>query len=762
MPETGKPLDRVEAKLKVTGKATYAAEFNQPGQVYAFPVRATIGKGAVKMFDTKAAERSSGVIAIITTANAPRLKELNPGELRKNGGMLGEQLVPLQDNKVNYYGQYIGLVIAQTYEQARTAAELVKVSYTKETPAIDLDKELPNGYKPQKMQGEEAQLNEGQAAPIIAAAQYKIEETYTTSTENHHPMEPHATIAIWDGADKLKLYDATQGVMGVRGTVAYFFDLKMENVQVLSPYLGGGFGTKGSQWGHILLAVMGAKVAGKPVKLVITRQMMQTNTGRRAATEQKMGLATDKDGKLTALLHHTDSYTNLSEFFEPSGKQSTVLYSAPVREVTYKIAKLNIGTPTFMRAPGEASGTFALESAMDEMAYKMNIDPVEFRKLNHTSVDPVKKLPFSSDYLLECYDMGAAKFGWNSRKMQPRQNRNGKYLVGYGMATATYPANRSSASARVQLMPDGVVHVETASSDLGTGTYTIITQTTADALGVPLQNVKVRIGDSNLPPAPVSGGSQSNASVNPAVFAACEQVKNDLVQLAIADSKSPLFGKKAEDITIANAALFLKENNATTDSYTSLMNRNNKVMMEACAAVTPASSSGMSSGASPCSNATFDADVNGDKKKYAFHSFGAQFAEVWVDEDLGTIRVKRFVSVIDAGKISNEKTARSQVMGGVIYGLGAALMEETAYDLRYANPVARGLGDYHLPVHLDAPPVEVYFIGKPDLHISPLGARGIGEIGITGVSAAVANAVFNATGKRLRHLPFTPDKLIMA
>ena len=759
--ETGKPLSRIDGRLKVTGAAKYAAEFNQNQMVYAFPVRSTIGKGTITKIDAGAAKSAGGVLTVITHENAMRLKELkNPYELLMVGGLLGENLVPLQDNKVHYFGQYIALVVAETYEQARAAAELVKVTYAKEPIAIEIEKELLKGFKPQQMFGEKVQINEGKAASVINAAPVKIEHTYTTSNENHHPMEPHATLAVWEADNKLLLYDATQGVKGVQGVAAFFFGLEAENVKVLSPFVGGGFGCKGGQWANILLTAMAAKEVKRPVKFALTRQMMVTNVGRRGETIQKVALASDRKGKLMAMRHHNETYTNLADFFEPSGKQTNVLYASPMREVTYKVAKLNIGTPTFMRAPGETPGTFALESAMDELAHELKIDPLQLRVLNHTSANIEEKLPFSEESLLECYRIGAEKIGWSNRKMQPRMNHVGKYLVGTGMATATYPAGRSSASARIQISADGSVKVLSATQDIGTGTYTIMAQTAADALGVPVGRISVEIGDSTLPSAPVSGGSQTASSVNPAVLAAAETLRKDLMALALADGKSKINGRQVGEVDFAEAKFFIKGDDSKFDSYAEIMKRNNKTMMEACATAMPASGGGLGGSDAPCRTAPFAKEENSDNKKYSFHSFGAQFAEVWVDEDLGTIRVKRFVSVQDVGRIMNEKTARSQIIGGVIYGLGQALMEETAYDKRWANPVTRHLGDYHVPVQLDVPVIDVHFIGKPDLHISPIGARGIGEIGITGVAAAVANAVFNATGKRLRDLPLTPDKLI--
>jgi xanthine dehydrogenase YagR molybdenum-binding subunit len=758
----GKPIDRKDGRLKVTGGAKYAAEFGVNNIAYAFPVRSKVGNATITAIDASEAQKAGGVLTIITHENAARLKTLaNPMELMKVGGLLGEMIMPLQDNKVSYFGQYIGLVVAETYEQARAAAELVKVTYAKLPIAIDLKKEMSKAEKPKTSGfGEPIQLNAGKAGRVIAASPVKIEHSYSTRTENHHPMEPHATIAVWNGADKLLLYDATQGVKGVQGVVSYFFDLQPDNVQVMCPYVGGGFGCKGGQWAHILLTAMAAKAVSRPVKFVLTRQMMVTNVGRRPETMQKVALAAESNGKLTAIRHENNSYKSFSDYFEESGKQTKVLYAAPMREITYNITKLNVNAPTFMRAPGETPGTFALESAMDELAFELKIDPVQLRILNHTSTDPGSKLPFSLENIKECYQIGMQKFGWASRQAQPRMKRVGKYLVGHGMATATYPAIRSTASAKVQLFANGAVKVFSATQDLGTGTYTIMAQTIADALGVAVEKVSVEIGDSSLPPAPVSGGSTTAASITAAVLTAGEMLKNDLMKMATADGKSKISGRRSEEIEFANARFFVKDDTSKGDDYTDILKRNNKVMVEACATSVPQNGGGLGGNYAPCATEKFAAEEDADAKKYSFHSFGAQFAEVMVDEDLGIIRVSRFTSVQDVGRILNEKTARSQIIGGVIYGLGQTLMEETLYDKRWANPIQRHLGDYHVPVQLDVPAIDVYFIGKPDPHISPIGARGIGEIGITGVAAAVANAVFNATGKRIRDLPLTPDKLL--
>ncbi|TCC98128.1 xanthine dehydrogenase family protein molybdopterin-binding subunit [Pedobacter frigidisoli] len=749
----GKPLDRVDGHLKVTGIATFVAEFNQPNMAYAFPVRSTIAKGSITGFDLILAEKSGGVISILTHENAPRLQPFDPLEIKKTGGFLAENLIPLQDNKVHYFGQFIAVVLAETFEEARHAATLVKVSYAKEKADADLNEAL---LKSSVREG--AQLNKGQASAIIETSNLKIEQTYTTPAQNHHPMEPHAAIAIWDGADKLTLYDSTQVIVGMRNITAYFFKLKPEDVRILCPYLGGGFGGK-SPAAHNILAAMAGKKINRPVKLVITRQMMQTNVGRRSPTIQKVALACDLQGKLTVIRHQNSSYSNLTDFSEPVGIQTQVLYNAPVREITHQIAKLDMNAPTYMRAPGHAVGSFALESAIDEMAYELRMDPVQFRILNHASTDPVKKINFSSNHLLECFQIGVEKFGWASRKIQPRQTRNGQWLVGYGMATSVHHGVRRPATVRIQLSNDGMATVMTASQELGTGTYTILTQTAADALGIAVGKIKVLVGDSDLPPAPFAAGSSTTASVNPAVLAAGELLRCELMRIAIADPKSKLNGRNTKDISFADSKLYLSSDISISDSYKDIMRRNNRETMQASATATPG---GAASGATvaPC-GPSMDQDQNYDTHKYSFHSFGAHFVEVWVDEDLGTIRVKRVTTVQDIGRVMNEKTARSQVIGGVIFGIGAALMEETVFDNRWASPVTRTLADYHVPVNLDVPPIDVHFIGKPDPHISSIGSKGVGEVGIVGVSAAIANAVFNATGKRLRNLPFTPDKLFV-
>ena len=639
MSETGKPISRIDGHLKVSGKATYAAEFSQPNMAYAFPVRATIASGAITSIDEAAAKKEPGVLSILTFKNAIKLKPLNPqAQAQAGAAFLGEYLPPLQDNKVHYMGQFIAVVVAESYEQARAAAYKLKVNYSVEKAATDLQTELPNSTKPQKFMGEDAQVNAGKAtAPLVASAQ-KIEHTYTTPAEHHHPMEPHATIAIWEGDDKLTLYDATQGVGMTSGIAAYFLGLQPDNVHVIAPFVGGGFGSKGL-WLHTLLVAMAAKSAGRPVKLALTRQMMQTNVGHRAATIQKIALGTDAGGKLNVIRHQNSSYNNLTQFFEPSGIQTLTLYEAPVREITYDITKLNRGTPTFMRAPGEAPGTFALESAIDEMAYQLKIDPVEFRINNYAAKDPMSGHDFSSNYLVDCYKIGAEKFGWSARNMEPRKHKKGNYLIGYGMATATYPGGRSASTVKVQMKANGDVTVSTASIDIGTGTYTVLAQTASDALGIPVEKISIKLGDSSLPPSPLAGGSQTTASIHPAALEACKLLIKDITTLALADPASKLNGRKTDEISYGGGKLFVSGNDAISDTYIDIIVRNKKTDIEACATTLPLTGAGLTIPSARCTPAELPAEQNSNAKQYSFHSFGAQFAEVMVDEDLGTIRV---------------------------------------------------------------------------------------------------------------------------
>jgi xanthine dehydrogenase YagR molybdenum-binding subunit len=568
-----------------------------------------------------------------------------------------------------------------------------------------------------------------------------VDQTYTTPTETHNPLETSATVASWDGPDRLTVYDSTQWIKGTQAILAEAFGLPRENVRVICPFVGGAFGCKGSIWPHTILAAMAAQAVKKTVKLALSRQEMFVSAGHRPPTIQHIALAAKPDGKLQVLRHRTQTVTSpVGDFIEPCGMgTSKVLYASPAIEIEHTLYKVNVATPTFMRAPGETPGTFALESAMDELAYALKIDPVELRLINHADQHPINGKPWSGKHLKECYQIGADRFGWAKRNPTPRSMRDGKLLVGWGMATATYPGYKFLGSAKVRLLADGTAHVTSATHDLGTGAYTAFTQISADALKLPMEKVKFELGDSLFPHAPVAGGSNSTATVGSAIVDAAKAAHGKIIAMAINDPVSPLHGMAAENISIDSGGRMVSRNDASkVDTFAAVLKRAGKDSIEAEASAHPGE----------------------EQKEFAIHSFGAQFCEVKIDPELPRVQVSRFVSVIDNGRVINPKTAASQVKGGVIMGIGMALMEETIYDTPTGLPATSNLADYHVCVHADAPGVEVHFIDQPDVYFNAMGARGVGEIGITGVAAAVANAVYHATGIRVRDLPITPEKLM--
>ncbi|GAX39753.1 aldehyde oxidase and xanthine dehydrogenase, molybdopterin binding protein [Tolypothrix sp. NIES-4075] len=727
----GKPLNRVDGHLKVTGGARYSAEFPVAKLAYGVTIQSIIAKGKIAQIDTKAAERLPGVLAVITHLNAPKA-------FGDKGG--GRKLQVLQDNIVLYSGQHIGVVVADTFERAMHAASLVQVSYEEEKPTLNMRENLAKAYFPKGKipRNESPDSSVGNVTQGLADAAVRVEQIYTTPVENHNPMEPHATIAVWQG-DQLLLYDATQGIFQAQEKVAGVLGIPPENVRTMSYYVGGGFGCKGSAWSHVPLAAMAARQVKRPVKLVLGRIQMYGPVGFRPETIQQVSLGATREGKLTALRHSGTSQTStFDEFIEPVAKSARMIYACPNIETSHRLVQLDTGTPTFMRAPGEASGSFALESAMDELAYALNIDPVELRLRNYAEVDPSKGLPWSSKSLRECYILGAERFGWRKRNPKPRSMRDGNYLIGWGMATATHPTNRSPASAIAQIMADGTAVVRTGSQDIGTGTYTVMTQVAAEALGIPVEKIRIELGDTNLPETPVSGGSQTAASVGSSVHLAGTQARSKLMQLALADEKSPLYGSNVEDVIAENGSLFLKNKSSASETYGAILARHKMKMIEARA----------------------DAKPGEEKEKYSMHSFGAQFAEVRVNPDSGEVRVTRWVGTFGVGRLLNAKTANSQLVGGIVYGIGMALMEHTVMDPNLGRVVNHDLAEYHVPVNADVPAIEVLFVDERDPHVNPLGIKGIGEIGITGTAAAIANAVYHATGKRIRDLPITLDKLL--
>lgn len=735
-PLTGRGIDRVDARHKVTGQATYAAEVAVANVAHAVIVCSTIARGKLASLDTRAAEQLPGVLAVLTPRSAPKLPTAN-----KKGGPIERVLQLLQDDQVLYNDQPIALVVADTLERAQHAAELVGVRYEAGAAAVaDLEADLASSYVPPRAgPAGDSESKRGDVEAGLAAAKVKVEATYITPVENHNPMEPHATIAVWQGDDRLTVYDSTQGIFGVRSRLATIFGLKPEQVRVINHYVGGGFGCKGSPWSHVALAALAAKVVGRAVKLVVTRQQMFSLVGHRPKTVQKVTLGASAKGKLTAIRHEVVSETSrFDEFVEPSAVQTRMLYACANVSTSHRLVRIDIPTPTFQRAPGEATGTFALESALDELAYALKLDPLELRLRNYAERDPEHDKPFSSKSLRQCYQQAAERFGWARRSPKVRAVRDGRNLIGWGMATATYPARQMPSSAIARLRPDGSVLVQSGSQDIGTGTYTIMTQIAADALALPLGRVRFELGDTTFPETPVSGGSMTASSTGSAVKLAGLALRDKLSALAAADKGSPLHGLSPDAIEAADGVLLARGDAARRDPYTEILKRSGQREL----------------------SAEFKTQEKEERKRYSCHSFGAVFVEVRVDEDLGEIRVARCVAAFAAGKILNAKTARSQYLGGLIWAIGMALQEHTERDSRSARVVTRDLADYHVPVNADIPFIDVIMIHEEDPYVNELGAKGIGEIGITGASAAIANAVYHATGQRIRDLPITLDKLL--
>jgi xanthine dehydrogenase YagR molybdenum-binding subunit len=734
MTAIGDPVSRVDGRAKVTGAAKYAAEFDIPNTATGVIVTSTIPSGQIERMDVALAQRAHGVITIMTPANAPRLPQGGKAAIHPPAG---RALSLLQDSNVLYNNQPIAVVVAETLQQAQYAASLIDVRYQQSNPLLDFEAGF-NEAHPGSHNDQPADISVGQFDQAIAQAEVTVDEIYRTPMENHNPMEPHATIAQWEG-DKLTVHDATQYISGVQQTLARTFGIPQDNVRAICPYTGGGFGSKGSTWSHVVLAAMASKVVNRPVKIAIERGQMFGPVGGRPQTHQHVVLGAKHDGTLVALRHHAHSHTSVFEdFTEPSSAVSRMLYACPAIDTAQRLVQLNVGTPTFQRAPGESTGTFALEIAMDELAYKLKMDPIELRLKNYAEKDPTSNKPFSSKHLRECYARGAEGFGWSERKPEPRSMRRGDDLIGYGVATATYPANRSSASAYVQFEPNGRVTVLCGSQDLGTGTYTVMAQTAAATLNMPIDLIDAKIGDSKMPKSPVSGGSQTSSSVAPAVQAAVKQAQLTLLTAVVSDAASPLHGLDPQELDVQNGRIIHKGDPGRSEAFAAYLTRN---------------------GSKPI-GAMGSAEPDQDTKQYSTHSWGAVFAEVAVDEDLGRATVRRIQGVYDVGTLLNEKLGKSQLIGGIVWGISLALHEDSHLDPRSGRIVNNNLAEYHVPVNADIRQIEVSVLNIPDNKFNPLGGRGIGEIGITGAAAAVANAIFHATGKRIRTAPITPDMLI--
>ncbi|MBD0302990.1 MAG: xanthine dehydrogenase family protein molybdopterin-binding subunit, partial [Tolypothrix sp. T3-bin4] len=704
----GKPLDRVDGRLKVTGEAPYTADVSIESLTYGVIFQSAIASGKIIQIDTSAAAAVPGVIDIVTYQQTPSLVKIpffGPPQPQPTE----------KDDNIYFDGQHLGIVIAQTLEQAQTAASRVKIIY-EEAPAtvtvagaeIFEPESIFFGILPGK-------ITRGDVESGKAQADVLVEQVYSTPMEHHNPLETSATIAMWEG-DNLTLYETTQGISSTQRAIASVLNIPQENVRVISRYLGGGFGCKALVRSHTILAAIASRQVKRPVKVALTRSQMYTGCGYRSQTQQQLTLGATNEGKLTVINHIGTSLTSLFEdFVEPVGAATTMMYACPNLEVKYRLARINAGTPTFMRAPGEATGMFALESAMDELAYALNIDPIELRLKNHADIDPHTGLPWSSKSLKECYQKGAEIFGWSQRNPVPCSMRDGYFLIGWGMASATFPTNVQTASVKIEIFASGEVKVRTGTQDIGTGTYTVMTQVASEVLGLPVQ---FELGDSNLPKAPIAGNSMTVASVSPVVHKAAIAARDRIIQMAIEDSNSLLYGSQPADITVESGQIFLKQDPSKRDSYTDILYRHGLESLEV----------------------TEETSVGPESKKYSKHSFGAIFVEVAVDELLGEIKVRRCVGVYSAGRILNFKTARSQVVGGITWGIGMALMEKTVMDTNQGRIVGANLSDYLIPVHADIPNMEVQFVEEHDPYVNALGTKSLGELPIVGVAAAISNA----------------------
>ncbi len=749
-PPTNQPQYRFryDGLAKVTGKARYAAEFSLPFSkadlVYARMVQATIPCGTIVSIDSAAAEKAPGVLAVLTPFNAPRLNQGKPEP------PAWRSLSLLQEKQVHYNGQPIGVVVAKTLEQARFAAALLKIRYDQAPAKLELPPQLArknrlNEARWPKIPGKESPGDKrGDVASAFNNAAITIEQTYITPIQYHNPMEPHATIAWWEG-EKLNVYDATQYISGVQKSLARALDIPVDNVRVRCPYTGGGFGSKGSMWSHVPLAAAAAKAVGKPVKLVLGRSQMFGPVGHRPTTLNRIKLGAAANGKLTAIQQDVVMEASVMEdFTEHAATPAKLLYDSENNQISEKFVDVNLGIGTFMRAPGEAPGTAVFEIALDELAEKLNMDPLQLRLINYADKDPSHDRPWTSKNLKQAYAQAAERFDWSKRNAKPGQRVEGNELIGYGMATALYPANRSAAQAVVRILPGGKVYAASGSQDLGTGMYTMIAQTAANSLGLDIEKdptlVEAALGDSALPKAPVSGGSQSTASVTPAVQAAAKQAILKMAELAVNDSQSPLHGLATLEIEAKDGNLFNKSNPRQLDSFAGIISRNGGKPVEAIASAEPSE----------------------DHDSYSAYSWGTVFADVAVDRSTHMPRVRRIVGTYDIGTLMNKTTGLNQLMGGIVWGVSFALHEEGHIDPVYGRTVNNNMAEYHVPVNRDIGHIDVSVLNIPDTKFNPLGARGIGEIGITGAAAAVANAIYNATGKRIREYPITPDKIMEA
>jgi CO/xanthine dehydrogenase Mo-binding subunit len=725
----GPGVDRVDGPLKVTGAAAYPADFGYPDMAHAVLVRATVAAGRISGVHTAAAEAAPGVLAVITHRNAPHL---NRGP---DTPMWRQPPPPLQDDRILHYGQYVGLVVAETAEEANAAGRLVEVDYEAAEPLLELDD--PRAALVTDPWGTDS--HRGDTAAGQASADAIVDAFYTTPDETNNPMGLFATVAVWDG-DSLTVHDSSQWPHSVRATLAAAFGIPESGIRVLSPFVGGGFGAGLRVWPHVVLTALAARTARRPVKLVLTRPEMFTGVGHRTRTVQHIRIGADRGGQLTVLDHVAKNSIALEDDnYEPVAADSAWAYACPNVDVRDSQARLNIPPPTSMRAPGQAQGNFALESALDELAYAVGMDPLELRLRNYAEIQPQLGLPWSSKALRACLKQGAERFGWSARDPRPGSMRDGNWLVGYGMAGVSFFWFQPPCQAKTSIRADGTAYVRSSATDIGTGTYTVMTQLAAELLGVRLDQVRLGLGDTDMPAGGVEGGSGLAAALGSAVYVACRGVIQAFLETVADDPGSPLRGCRLDEVTAEDGRIQLSHDAARGEAFSDILARHD--LAELTAEGSSAPPTPQDAGMAPAG------------------AFAAKFAEVRVDPDLGLVRVARIVSAVDAGRILNEKTATSQIIGGTVGGIGMALLEETVTDPANGRITNANLGDYLVPVNADVPAQEVLFVGEPD-RFNPIGVKGVGEVGLVGIAGAIANAVFHATGRRVRSLPITLDQLL--
>ncbi len=732
----GKPMNRVDGWQKVRGEALFSAEWPLDGMTYASVVCSSIPKGVITRIDSEAAQRADGVLAVITHENAPKIKAPRlPDPNGGSNGASGSNLPVMQDAQIAWDGQPVAVVVAQTQDQADYAASLLHVEYQAQTADLSFDVAKSKSVLPSIVIGQEPEVHIGDAERALEEAAVAVDHIYRTPRHNHNAIEPHATIAAWNEDEgELLVYDATQNLYGFRNDLALMFGIEQDKVRVVSRFVGGAFGGKGAMWSNTPLCAMAAKVVGRPVKLAMSREVVFRTVGGRTTTEQRVALGASVDGQLSALIHSgVAAMTTHNDWPEQFTFPARHLYACPNLTVSQKVTYINMVANTAMRAPGESIGTFALESAVDELAVELKMDPVELRFLNEPTKDPTGGAEFSNRNRLEAFRRGAEQFGWTNAA--PHTQREGKWLIGQGVASAYYPVIRLPGSASVRINADGTAKVAASAQEMGMGTATVQIQQAAERLGLATDKVAFDYGDTNLPEAAQAGGSSQTGSLAAAIQVVSEQAHRELLAMVARDS--PLHGAKYEAIEARDGGLFLQDDASKGETYVSILGKAGKECVETVGKSSP-----------PL-----------ETIKYSMHSYGAQFCEVRVHEETGEVRISRWLGVFDCGRILNPKTAASQLRGGIIMGIGLALTEETLFDERSGRIMNPSLAEYHVPVNLDVPDIEIIHLDIPDPH-TPLGAHGVGEIGITGAGAAIANAVFNATGKRVRELPIMLDKLM--